>query len=81
MTNDKTTMHFHMSADYEANSSSQKSIGRQVIQTAIEMARINFNNLTVIKALDLACGPGNLTMEFHNALEKNFQGQISIPPD
>src|SRR5450432_391170 len=72
MTNDETPMHFHMSADYEANSSTQKSIGRQVIQTAIEIARINFNKPPVIKALDIACGPGNLTIEFHNALEKNF---------
>jgi SAM-dependent methyltransferase len=74
MTNDKTPMHFHMSADYEANSSTQKSIGRQVIQIAIEMATINFNKPSIIKALDLACGPGNLTIEFHNALEKNFPG-------
>jgi hypothetical protein len=74
MTNDNTPMHFHMSEDYEANSSSQKSIGRQVIQTAVELARINFNKPPIIKAIDLACGPGNLTLEFHNALVKNFPG-------
>jgi len=74
MTSNKKPMHFHMSSDYEANSSTQKSSGRQVIQTAIEMARIHYNKAPVIKALDIACGPGNLTIEFHNALEKNFPG-------
>lgn len=67
-------MHFHMSTDYEANSSPQKSIGRQVIQTVIEMARTDFIKIPVIKALDIACGPGNLTIEFHNTLKKNFPG-------
>jgi len=38
------------------------------------MASTNFNKPSVIRALDLACGPGNLTIEFHNALEKNFPG-------
>jgi SAM-dependent methyltransferase len=74
MSDYKRPMHFHMSADYEANSSTQKSIGRQVIQTAIETARTDFNKPAVINALDLACGPGNLTIEFHNALVKNFPG-------
>jgi SAM-dependent methyltransferase len=74
MTSNETPMHFHMSADYEANSSTQKSIGRQVIQTAIDLARITFNKPPEIKALDIACGPGNLTMEFHHALEQNFPG-------
>src|SRR5260221_13968595 len=47
-------------------------MGRRVIRPAKKMARKNLNKPAVIKALDLACGPGNLTIEFHNALEKNF---------
>ena len=64
--------HFHMSEDYELNSSSQKTIGRAVIQCAIEMAKLEFGDMQTIKALDIACGPGNLTIEFLHALEDNF---------
>ena len=64
--------HFHMSGDYELNSSSQKTIGRLVIQTAVEMAKLEFGDMQTIKALDIACGPGNLTIEFLHALEDNF---------
>ena len=64
--------HFHMSEDYALNSSSQKTSGRLVIQTAIEMAKSAFQNPKNIKALDIACGPGNLTIEFLHALEDNF---------
>ncbi len=66
--------HFHMSKDYELNSSSQKTIGRTVIQCAIEMAKSAFKNPETIKALDIACGPGNLTIEFLHALENGFHG-------
>src|ERR1700733_12985008 len=76
MNKDKTPMHFHMSEEYEANSTTQKSIGRLVIQAAMELARIKFNSPPEITALDLACGPGNLTIEFHNALKNNFPGTI-----
>lgn len=64
--------HFHMSKDYELNSSSQKTIGRTVIQCAIEMAKSEFINPSNIKALDIACGPGNLTIEFLHALQDAF---------
>ncbi len=66
--------HFHMSDDYEFNSSSQKSIGRFVIQCAVEMAKSEFGDTQKIKALDIACGPGNLTIEFLRALEDSFPG-------
>lgn len=66
--------HFHMGKDYELNSSSQKTIGRTVIQCAIEMAKSAFKNPESIKALDIACGPGNLTIEFLHALEDTFPG-------
>jgi len=61
-----------MSDSYESNSSSQKTIGRTVIQCAIEMAKSEFINPQKINALDIACGPGNLTIEFLNALQDAF---------
>lgn len=64
--------HFHMSKDYELNSSSQKTIGRTAIQSAVEMAKSEFQNPKKIKALDIACGPGNLTIEFLNTLQDAF---------
>ena len=64
--------HFHMSEDYESNSSSQKTIGHSVIQCAVEMAKLELGDIQTIKALDIACGPGNLTIEFLHALEHNF---------
>ena len=64
--------HFHMSEEYEMNSYSQKTIGRQVIECAIEMAKSEFRNQKKINALDIACGPGNLTIEFLHALENSF---------
>ncbi len=64
--------HFHMSGNYELNSSSQKTSGRLVIQAAVEMAKSEFENPKSIKALDIACGPGNLTIEFLHALENSF---------
>jgi|SRR5450432_12749 len=71
--------HFHMSDEYENNSSSQKSVGRRVIQTAIELAKITLDNPQKIKCLDIACGPGNLTIEFLHLLENNFPGiQIDL---
>jgi SAM-dependent methyltransferase len=64
--------HFHMSDSYESNSSSQKTIGRTVIQCAVEMAKSELQHPQTIKALDIACGPGNLTIEFLNALQDAF---------
>ena len=66
--------HFHMSEDYERNSSSQKASGRIAIESAVEMAKSEFKNPQTIKALDIACGPGNLTIEFLHALENSFPG-------
>jgi SAM-dependent methyltransferase len=68
--------HFHMSDIYESNSLSQKTIGRTVIQCAVEMAKSAFQNPQKIKALDIACGPGNLTIEFLNALQDAFPDTI-----
>jgi SAM-dependent methyltransferase len=64
--------HFHMSEDYEFHSSSQKTIGRFVIQHTTEMAKSQFGNPQRLKVLDIACGPGNLTIELLHALEESF---------
>ena len=64
--------HFHMSENYYVNSSSQKAIGRVVISSAIEIARIHFPNPQIIRVLDIACGPGNLTIEFLHSLKSSF---------
>jgi SAM-dependent methyltransferase len=64
--------HFHMSEDYERHSSSQKATGRFVIQQTTEMAKSQFGNPQRLKILDIACGPGNLTMELLHALEASF---------
>src|SRR3979409_683383 len=64
--------HFHMSEDYELNSSSQKTTGRLVIQHLIELAKSQFGNPQRLRVLDIACGPGNLTIELLHALEETF---------
>src|SRR3979409_2251444 len=64
--------HFHMSDDYERHSSSQKITGRFVIKQTIEMAKSQFKNPQKLKVLDIACGPGNLTIELLHALEQSF---------
>ncbi len=64
--------HFHMSDDYEYHSSSQKRTGRFVIQQTVEMATSQFKNPQKLKVLDIACGPGNLTIEFFHALQQSF---------
>jgi len=66
--------HFHMSDEYEIHSSSQKSVGRKVIETTIELAKLSFNSSSIIRTLDIACGPGNLTIELLHSLEHNFPG-------
>jgi SAM-dependent methyltransferase len=66
--------HFHMSDEYENHSSSQKSVGRKVIETAIRLAKSTLVNPSKIRALDIACGPGNLTIELLQSLEHNFPG-------
>jgi len=64
--------HFHMSEDYEFHSSSQKATGRFVIQHTTEMAKSQFRNSQRLRVLDIACGPGNLTIELLHALEESF---------
>ncbi len=64
--------HFDMSDEYANNSFSQQTIGRMVIQYAVNMATQVFADCRHIRALDIACGPGNLTLEFLHALEENF---------
>jgi SAM-dependent methyltransferase len=64
--------HFHMSDDYELHSSSQKTTGRYVIQHTTEMAKSQFGNPQRLRVLDIACGPGNLTIELQHALEESF---------
>jgi SAM-dependent methyltransferase len=66
--------HFHMSEDYELHSSSQKTTGRYVIQHVTEMAKLQFGNPQRLRVLDIACGPGNLTIELLRALEESFPG-------
>lgn len=66
--------HFHMSEDYESNSSSQKTTGRMVIKHVIEMAKSQFGNPQKLKVLDIACGPGNLTIELLHVLKESFPG-------
>jgi SAM-dependent methyltransferase len=63
-----------MSEDYELHSSSQKTTGRFVIQHATEMAKSQFGNPQRLRVLDIACGPGNLTIELGYALEQSFPG-------
>src|SRR5258708_6877386 len=64
--------HFHMSDDYERHSASQKITGRYVIQHTIAMAKSQFGNPQRLRVLDIACGPGNLTIELQHALEESF---------
>jgi SAM-dependent methyltransferase len=64
--------HFHMSEDYELNSLSQKITGRYVIQQVVQMARSAFENPEKLSVLDIACGPGNLTIELLHALKEGF---------
>lgn len=64
--------HFDMSEDYEKNSSSQKTIGQNVIESSSDFSKLNFENPKELQVLDLACGPGNLTIELKKKLEKTF---------
>lgn len=64
--------HFHMSKDYEQHSSSQKTIGQTVIESSVKFTKSNFENPSELEVLDLACGPGNLTIELKKKLEDTF---------
>ncbi|MEK8015755.1 MAG: class I SAM-dependent methyltransferase [Candidatus Parabeggiatoa sp.] len=68
-----------MSADYEHHSSSQKTIGQTVIESVVDVAKKEFGQFEELKVLDLACGPGNLTIELKQALKSAFpQTQIKL---
>lgn len=64
--------HFHMSDEYERDSSSQQTIGHTVIDSVASYARSNLKGAKKIKVLDIACGPGNLTLELKQALERTI---------
>jgi SAM-dependent methyltransferase len=64
--------HFHMSEDYELHSSSQKLTGRFAIEQLTQMAKAEFRNPQRLRVLDIACGPGNLTIELLQALKESF---------
>jgi SAM-dependent methyltransferase len=61
-----------MSADYERHSSSQKTIGQTVIESIVDVAKKELGQSEELKVLDLACGPGNLTIELKQALKSAF---------
>lgn len=61
--------HFHMSDEYERHSSSQQTIGQAVIESTAAFANSNLDKPKEVNVLDLACGPGNLTIELKKSLE------------
>lgn len=69
----KPNEHFHMSDEYEQHSSSQKTIGQAVIDSAINYSKVKLTKTDELHVLDIACGPGNLTIE----LKKNLE--IALP--
>jgi SAM-dependent methyltransferase len=70
--NETLDKHFHMSGDYEKNSFSQKTIGQKTIEATVDFSKKNFNKPEELKVLDIACGPGNLTIDLKKDFEKNF---------
>lgn len=64
--------HFHMSKDYEKHSSSQKTIGQTTIESAVKYSKSEFKDQDELKVLDIACGPGNLTIELKKSLQQAF---------
>ena len=64
--------HFHMSADYKLHSLSQTSIGQIVIESVVDVAKRELGKFEELKVLDLACGPGHLTIELKQNLESEF---------
>ena len=69
--------HYHMGDDYECHSSSQITIGKEVIKAIVNIAKKELGKFEKLKVLDLACGPGNLTIELKKALKSAFP-QASI---
>lgn len=61
--------HFDMGEEYEKHSASQQEIGRFVNQSVVEAAVANFSDQAEISVMDLACGPGNLTMQLQKDLK------------
>jgi len=46
--------HFHLSADYEHHSSSQKTIGQTVIESVVDVAKKEFGQFEELKVLDVS---------------------------
>lgn len=72
--NNPSDKHFHMSDGYERHSESQQTIGKTVIESTADFAKLTFAEPKELNVLDLACGPGNLTIELKKKLETAFHG-------
>ncbi|MBT4209430.1 MAG: methyltransferase domain-containing protein [Candidatus Komeilibacteria bacterium] len=68
----ESDQHFHMSDEYERHSSSQKTIGHKVIDSTLAFSEEELENPDEITGIDLACGPGNLTIELKEELERKY---------
>ncbi len=68
--------HFHMDEEYQKHSLSQQEIGGVVRDRLIKFALTNFHEPDELSAVDLACGPWNLTIQLDEALKKNFATTI-----
>ncbi|MFC1616021.1 class I SAM-dependent methyltransferase [Patescibacteria group bacterium] len=64
--------HFHMSEEYIENSASQQKIGLITIAKLIEELKSSGIDTQKMKVLDIACGPGNMTIDLQQALRSNF---------
>lgn len=74
-----TDKHFHMSRDYEKHSSSQKTIGQTTIESTVKYSKAELKDPDELKVLDIACGPGNLTIELKKSLQQAFpETKISL---
>ncbi|MCB1157699.1 MAG: methyltransferase domain-containing protein [Leptospiraceae bacterium] len=70
--NKKTDEHFHMGKEYEKYSSSQKAIGRILLESLVEYAKLYLKESNEFSVVDLACGPGNLSIGIKQRLEKEY---------
>ncbi len=61
-----------MSKEYVRHSSSQKTIGSAVIATASAEVKKRFPDAQTLYVLDIACGPGNLTIDLKEELQKTL---------
>jgi len=67
-----------MTSEYVNNSASQQSIGRVTIDALVQEIGTKISSEGVdrgkLRGLDIACGPGNLTIELRDVLQANFPG-------